>query len=70
MPEHLEPWGIRALHPQSFLKEIFRQEQALVLAKLKQQAADRGRTLSQLLGILKPTVPGFVALVSAAISGE
>jgi predicted nucleic acid-binding protein len=25
-PEHLERWGIRALHPQSFLIEIFRQE--------------------------------------------
>ena len=70
MLEHLEPWGIRALHPQSFLIEIFRQEQALVLAKLKQQAADRGRTLSQLLGILRPTVPGFVALVSGEILEE
>ena len=35
-PEHLEPWGITALHPQSFLIEILRQEQALVMAKLKQ----------------------------------
>ena len=42
-PEHLEPWGIRALHPQSFLIEIFRQEPALVMTKLEQQAADRNR---------------------------
>jgi predicted nucleic acid-binding protein len=67
-PEHLEPWGIRALHPQLFLIEIFRQEQALVTEKLVQQAGDRGRTLRQLLGILKTTVPEFVALISAAIS--
>ncbi len=40
-PEHLVMWGVRALHPQSFLIEIFRQEQALVMAKLEQQAADR-----------------------------
>jgi hypothetical protein len=64
----LEPWGISALHPQSFLIEIFRQEQALVLEKLKQQAADRSRTLPQLLDILKATVPEFVAIISAAIS--
>src|SRR5689334_19905092 len=29
-PEHLATWGVRALHPQSFLSEIFSQEQELV----------------------------------------
>ncbi|MSV28108.1 MAG: PIN domain-containing protein [Bryobacterales bacterium] len=67
-PEHLEPWGIAAQHPQSFLSEVFRQEQVLVMAKLEQQAADRGRTLRQLLDILNATVPGFVSLVSDLIS--
>ena len=33
-PEHLEPWGIPALHPQSVLIGIFRQEQALAIAIL------------------------------------
>jgi len=65
-PEHLEAWGVRALHPQSFLREIFREEQPLVIAKLEQQAADRGRTLHQLLDILSATVPEFVARVSEA----
>ncbi len=51
-PEHLEPWSIRALHPQSLLIEIFHQEQSAVMVKLEQQAADRGRTLRQLLDIL------------------
>ena len=69
-PEHLATWGVRALHPQSFLIEIFRQEHAVVLTKLEQQAADRGRNLSQLLDILNGTVPDFVATVSAAISRE
>ena len=64
-PEHLEPWDIAALHPQLFLIEIFRQESALVMTKLEQQAADRGRSLDQLLHILSATVPEFVALVSA-----
>ena len=35
-PEHLEPWGITALHPQSFPTGIFRHEQTLVTAKLEQ----------------------------------
>ena len=66
--EHLEPWGIRALHPEAFLIEIFRQEESAVITKLKQQAGDRGRNLPQLLDILNATVPDFVASVSAAIS--
>jgi hypothetical protein len=66
--EHLEPWGIRALHPDAFLIEIFRQEQSTVMTKLEQQATDRRRTLRQLLDILNATVPDFVAIVSAAIS--
>jgi predicted nucleic acid-binding protein len=67
-PEHLAMWGVRALHPQCFLIEIFREEQGVVMTKLDQQAADRGRSLSQLLNILNATVPDFVAIVSAAIS--
>lgn len=62
-PEHLEPWGVRALHPQSFLLEILRMERPAVVAKLHQQAADRGRTLPQLLDVLHKTVPEFVAAV-------
>jgi len=69
-PEHLARWGVRALHPQSFLIEIFRQEPAMVMTKLDEQATDRGRRLSQLLDILNATVPDFVAIVSAAISRE
>lgn len=60
--EHLEPWSIRALHPEAFLIEIFRQEEVLVMTKLAQQAADRCRTLRQLLDILNATVPGFAAI--------
>jgi hypothetical protein len=66
-PEHLEPWGICAMHPQSFLVELFRQDDAVVLEKLKQQAAERNRTLNQLLNILNATVPEFVATVSEVV---
>jgi predicted nucleic acid-binding protein len=70
MPEHLATWGVLALHPQSFLIEIFCREQDAVMTKLQQQAADRGRTLRQLLDILNATVPDFVAVVSASIARE
>lgn len=56
------------MHPQAFLSEVFRQEQAVVMTKLEQQAADRGRSLRQLLDILRTAVPDFVATVSAEIS--
>ena len=68
--EHLKPWAVRALHPQPFLIEIFSQEQSVVMTKLEQQAADRRRSLPELLNILNATVPGFAAVVSAAISGK
>ena len=63
----LKPWGIQALHPQTFLREIFLQERSLVMEKLRQQATDRNRTMGQLLKILDVTVPEFVALVFAAL---
>jgi len=64
-PEHLAGWGVTAVHPQAFLIDLFRQEPALVLAKLEEQATDRRRSLSALLDVLARTVPGFAALVGA-----
>jgi len=63
-PEHTEPWRVRALHPQSFLVALLREDSRTVLAKLEQQAADRGRSLPQLLDILNATVPEFVAAIA------
>ncbi len=64
--EHLYPFGVRALHPDTFLAEIFTPNQALILAKLEQQAADRRRNLRHLLDILHPLVPRFSLLATAA----
>jgi hypothetical protein len=63
-PEHLKPWGIAALHPQALLIELFKQEEAVVMAKLEQQAADRDRSLGDTLKILSATVPEFVSHIS------
>jgi predicted nucleic acid-binding protein len=61
--EHLEPWGVAALHPWSFLGTLYHQEPAAVMAKLREQAADRSRSLPELLNILGKTVPRFVELI-------
>ena len=68
--EHVSSWGVVAMHPQDFLIEMFRQEQDVVLTKLEQQAADRGRSLRDLLETLNGTVPAFVKLVSRAESRQ
>jgi hypothetical protein len=62
--EYLSAWGVRALHPQTFLIDLYRQEPAVVMAKLERQAADRSRTLTRLLEILSATAPDFVRCVS------
>ena len=67
-PEHLAPRGVLAIHPQSFLVEIYRQEPPFVLTKLRQQAGDRGRSLQHLLDILATTVPDFANAVSVGVS--
>jgi predicted nucleic acid-binding protein len=63
--EHLEPWGVAALHPESFLSALYRQEPAIVMTKLLSQAADRNRSLPELLNTLAKTVPRFVELMPA-----
>jgi hypothetical protein len=62
---HLGKWGVVALHPAAFLGVLHRQDPAIVMAKLRQQAADRGRSLPELLRILGKTVPEFVDLISS-----
>ncbi len=63
-PEHLEPWGIVALHPDIFLLELYRKAPALVLDKLQLQAKKANRSLPQLLAILSKTVPVFASTIS------
>jgi hypothetical protein len=52
------------LDPDTFLIDLYRQESEIVRAKLAEQAADRRRRLPELLQILKPALPNFVALIS------
>ena len=66
--EHLEPWNIQAMHPQDFLAELFRQEQAVVITQIAQQTGDRSRSFSQLLKLLSISVPAIARLVSESKS--
>jgi len=65
---HLEPWEVVAVHPASFLSTLYYQDPAIVMAKLRQQAADRGRSLLELLKILGQIVPEFANLISSTHS--
>jgi len=45
--------------PESFLSALYSQEPAIVMAKLREQPADRNRGLAELLKILPRTLPRF-----------
>lgn len=57
--EHLSPFGVRAIHPDRFLLELWADRPDETLNRLRVQASARNRTLSQLAAILATTVPGF-----------
>jgi hypothetical protein len=63
--EHLARWGVVAFHAASLLAALYQRQPGTLTAKLREQAADRSRSLAELLGILVKTVPKFVELVSS-----
>ena len=64
-PEHLETWGVIAIHPDVFLIDLYRQAPELILEKLRQQASKRNRSLPQLLTVLDHVVPEFASAIRA-----
>lgn len=64
--EALEPWGIVAQHPDDFLVQQYALEPELVQRKLALQAEEIGRSLSDVLAILKLVAPRFAGVVSAS----
>jgi hypothetical protein len=62
-PDHTLPLGIRAIHPQRFLRLLLEQDEAAVLATLRAQASDRNRSVDSLLDRLSQTVPEFAAAI-------
>ncbi len=62
-PEALEPWGIEVLGPSTFLRYQYDLNPAAVVDKLHAQARNLGRSLPQLLKVLRVAVPAFVDAV-------
>ena len=60
----LEPWGVEVQGPSAFLRHQYDLNSDIVIDKLQAQAANLGRSLSELLKVLKRAVPSFVAILA------
>lgn len=61
--ETTKPWRVTAIGPSTFLKRLYRADEALVIRILKEQASDIRRTFEQQLKALHPAAPAFVEIV-------
>ena len=66
----LEPWGVEIQGPSTFLKSLYELDADLVIEKLRAQADNLGRSLPELLEVLKRAVPSFVAVVAKDLGIE
>lgn len=57
------PWGVTAVGPSAFLKELYEADRRLVLEVLREQASDLKRSFADLLLVLHKAVPSFVEVV-------
>jgi predicted nucleic acid-binding protein len=63
----LDTWNIEAQHPDEFLSHLYHLNPDLMVNILNEQAAFIGRTLAQLLAVLKQGVPNFAQLISDSL---
>lgn len=63
----LDTWNIEAQHPDEFLGHLYHLNPDLMVNILNEQAAFIGRTLAQLLAVLKQGVPNFAQLISDSL---
>ena len=66
----LEPWGIEAITPSTFLLSLYELRPAVVVSKIDDMSADRYRDRMGTLVALHRTVPGFALTVAADLSLE
>jgi len=57
--EHLSPWGVRAVHPQDYLLELYTQRAAGIWDQVSLAAEKRGVSLSEMLGDYAKHLPRF-----------
>jgi len=62
-PTATSPWNIEAVGPSAFLEELYADAPAFVIERIRQQAADLDRGLSEQLTVLAKAVPSFVDLL-------
>jgi hypothetical protein len=65
--EALEPWGIVAVHPGSYLVTLYEHDAAVVFDKIRRIALDRNKSVEELLGRLAWAVPTFTHHVAIAL---
>jgi predicted nucleic acid-binding protein len=63
----LDTWNIEAQHPDEFLVHLYHLNPDLMVNILHEQSAFIGRTLAQLLAVLKQGVPNFAQLISDSL---
>ncbi len=68
--EALDPWGIVAVHPGTYLITLFEHDRGVVVDKLHRIAGERSKSIEVTLGRLAWTVPSFSAHVGEALSIE
>lgn len=57
------PWGVEAVGPSTFLKVLYTRAPDVVIERLRQQAADLDRGMSEQLTVLAKAVPSFAELI-------
>ncbi|PYX85114.1 MAG: PIN domain-containing protein [Acidobacteria bacterium] len=63
----LDPWDIEVQHPDEFLVDLYHLNSDLIIHILYEQAGFIGRTLADLLAVLRQGVPNFVHLVGDSL---
>ncbi|HBY62947.1 MAG TPA: PIN domain-containing protein [Solibacterales bacterium] len=59
-PAATSPWNLEAVGPSAFLEALYADSPAIVVERIRQQAADLDRSLSEQLTVLAKAVPSFV----------
>lgn len=67
-PEHLEPWGVNASHPDAYLRVLFDHDAGAVVQALNGMAQARRKPLAQLLSRLSQPAPDFAAHVAGSLA--
>lgn len=61
-PAATSPWNVKAVGPSTFLEELYDDAPAIVIERIRQQAADLDCGLPEQLTVLGKAVPSFVEL--------